>query len=434
VKTFNHQHFIGLSSFEILAMFRRGLFYSYLTIYLRHFLGLSVTATTLFATLPMLVNILSQTLIWGRISDRFQLRRTLIVAGEAMAALGTVGVWYLHRLTDSPVTAGYIIILGLTLVELFWSMSNISWSALISDLYDRSERGRIQGRLTSMGGIGRMAGVWIGGFLYEGLDREFAGWGFHQGTLFFVAAGVMLLSVGPLYLLPEGGISSRPKEDPTQISTTPDQHHSTTKLFVVFLVGMTLINFGRNAIAIIFPQYLTLTSGLGLDSRTLSHILNIQSGAIICLGWAVGWLGRRLGSHRALLAGTLSAIVALMLIFLTTSLPLLYLASFLRGVGDAVIMATAYELASGLIPPAVRARRFAWFNATFFLSWGLPGTLFVGPLVDLLIASGTAQPWAYQVSFAAAAGMTAVGLFIQLALLFFKRPVLNTPHQTSGWS
>jgi MFS family permease len=73
---------MGLASFEMLAMFRRGLFYAYLTIYLRHFLGLSVTATTLFATLPMVVNILSQGLIWGRISDRYQLRRSLIIIGE----------------------------------------------------------------------------------------------------------------------------------------------------------------------------------------------------------------------------------------------------------------------------------------------------------------------------------------------------------------
>jgi MFS family permease len=187
-------------------------------------------------------------------------------------------------------------------------------------------------------------------------------------------------------------------------------------------VGMTLINFGRNSIAIIFPQYLTLTSGLGVDSRTLSHILNTQSAAIICFGWLIGWFSRHLGTHRALMAGTVSAIAALTLISLTTSLPLLYLASFLRGVADAVIMSTAYELASNLIPAAKRARRFAWFNATFFLSWGLPGTLLVGPLVDLLIASGNTPQWAYRVSFATAAGMTALGLFIQSALLFFNRP------------
>lgn len=147
-------------------MFRRGLFYAYLTIYLRHYLGLSVTATTLFATFPMLVNILSQNFIWGRISDRFQLRRTLIITGEILAALGTVAVWYLHRLPENPTDAGMVIIIGLTIPALFWSMSNISWSALISDLYREEERGAIQGRLTSMGGIGRMAGIWMGALLY----------------------------------------------------------------------------------------------------------------------------------------------------------------------------------------------------------------------------------------------------------------------------
>ncbi len=73
--------FLGISSFQALAMFRRGLFYAFLSIYLRYFLGLSVTETTLFATLPMVFNILSQTLIWGRLSDRRQLRRTLILWG-----------------------------------------------------------------------------------------------------------------------------------------------------------------------------------------------------------------------------------------------------------------------------------------------------------------------------------------------------------------
>ena len=57
--------FGGVSSFQMLAMFRRGLFYSYLSIYLRHFLKLSVTETTLFAILPMVMNIIFQTYVWG---------------------------------------------------------------------------------------------------------------------------------------------------------------------------------------------------------------------------------------------------------------------------------------------------------------------------------------------------------------------------------
>ena len=120
----------------MLAMFRRGLFYAYLSIYLRHQLGLSVTETTLFATLPMAVNVLAQTLVWGRISDRLQMRRTLIIVGEVLAAAGTVLIWYVHRQFSDPLAAGYSVIAGLTVIEIFWSMSNISWSALVSDIYD----------------------------------------------------------------------------------------------------------------------------------------------------------------------------------------------------------------------------------------------------------------------------------------------------------
>jgi MFS family permease len=402
----------------MLAMFRRGLFYAYLTIYLRHYLGLSVTTTTLFATLPMVVNILSQNFIWGRVSDHFQIRRSLIMSGEILGALGTAGVWYLHRLPDDPVLAGIIVIGGLTVVELFWSMSNISWSALLSDLYTETERSAIQGRLTSLGGLGRIAGVWIGGLLYDGLGFKYAGWGFYQGSLFLLAAGIMLASVLPLFLLPEGGAfqkEARSVQNSTDFTYRADL---LLRRYILFLAGMTLINFGRNSIAIIFPQYLSSSAGLNLDSRTLGLVLNIQSIAIVGIGWMVGWLCRILGRERALMAGTVSAISALVLLGVDARLPAIYVASFLRGVGDAVIMASSYEAASVYIPAAMRGRLFAWFNATLFLSWGLPGTLIIGPLVDFLLASGFSEPGAYRMSFGAAAWMTLLGLFIQGALFW----------------
>jgi MFS family permease len=427
------KRFIGLSSFEILAMFRRGLFYAYLTIYLRHYLGLSVTATTLFATLPMLVNVLSQTFIWGRVSDRFQLRRSLMVTGEVFAALGTVAVWYLHRLPDTPRIAGFIIIFGLTVVELFWSMSNISWSALISDLYGEGQRGSIQGRLTSMGGLGRIIGIWVGGVLYEGLGRHSAGWGFYHGDLFFVASGVMLISTLPLFLLPEGGIKSvaAPASRDLSISRAISGN---LNIYFIFLAGMLMINFGRNSIAIIFPQYLTSASGPAVDSRTLSLILNTQSAAIVGLGWFAGRICRRWGTSATLLTATAAAAVALLVLAGSDRLWLIYLASFVRGAADVAILASAYELASIFIPPLQRARRFAWFNATFFLSWGLPATLIVGPLVDYLIAHGYLESIAYRISFGLAAGLVVVGLMIQGWLLFSIRPrsSFNAFHRWTG--
>ena len=403
----------------MLAMFRRGLFYAFLSIYLRHRLGLSVTETTLFATLPMVVNVLAQTLVWGNISDRLQMRRTLIIVGETLAAGGTVLTWYIHRQFADPTAAGYAIIAGLTAIEIFWSMSNISWSALVSDLYDVKQRSRIQGWLASMGGAGRMVGVWIGGLLYDGLGLKPEGWGFFEGPLFLVAAGVMLISTLPLFYLPEGGIGT----DAEPVAADLHQGRSSTSgaIYLVFLAGMTFINFGRNSIAIIFTQYLTLDSGLALDSRTLSWVVNTQSLAIVALGWMAGWLCRRMGNGAALLAGTLAAVAGLALLAFTTSLPMVYAACFLRGVGDAVIMAAAYTFASILIPPQKRGRMFAWFNGTFFLSFGMAGTLIAGPIVDGLIAAGYAQPWAYRISFAAGAALTVIGLLGQAALIWYLR-------------
>ena len=400
----------------MLAMFRRGLFYAFLSIYLRHRLGLSVTETTLFATLPMVVNVLAQTLVWGKISDRLQMRRTLIVVGEILAAFGTFLIWYIHRQFADPTAAGYAIIAGLTVIEIFWSMSNISWSALVSDLYNARQRSRIQGWLASLGGAGRMVGVLIGGLLYDGLGLKAEGWGFFEGPLFFVAAGVMLISTLPLFYLPEGGIG----DNPAPVAANPHQRgpSASAAIYLIFLAGMVFINFGRNSIAIIFTQYLTLDSGLALDSRTLAWVVNTQSLAIVALGWMAGWLCRRMGNGAALLAGTLAAVVGLALLAFTTSLPMVYAACFLRGVGDAVIMASAYSFASILIPPQRRGQLFAWFNATFFLSFGMAGTLIAGPMVDGLIAAGYAQPWSYRVSFGAGAALTVIGLLSQAILIW----------------
>lgn len=407
----NHKKFFGLSSFEMLAMFRRGLFYAYLSIYLRHYLGLSVTETTLFATLPMIVNILCQAFIWGRISDRFQLRRTLIVIGEILAGIGTLLVWYVHREFAQPVAAGYAIIVGLSVVEIFWSMSNIAWSALISDIYTDKDRSRMLGKLTSMGGLGRMAGVWVGGLLYDGMGMHFAGWGFQEGTLFFVASGAMWISTLPLLLLPEGGAALQKEADaPTLV---PETAAATTLFFSLFLIGMVFINFGRNSVAIIMAQYLTLPTGIGVGSRELGYIFNTQSAAMIFLGWTTGWVSRRIGDDVSLMSSTMVGILALLILAKTTWLPMIYFCSFLRGFADVIIMATSYTMASVLIPPEKRGRLFALFNATFFLSWGLAGTFIAGPIVDLLIQKNIAEPTAYQVSFVVAGGITFIGLVIQ---------------------
>lgn len=418
--THSKKFFFGIASFQILAMFRRGLFYSYLSIYLRHYLGLSVTETTLFATLPMISNILFQTFIWGRVSDKYQLRKTLVLWGELLAAGGTIAVWYSHTFAADGATAGYVIIAGLTAIEAFWSMSNIGWSALLSDIYEENQRSAIQGKLSSMGGLGRILGVWIGGLLYDGLGQYYPGWGFEKGTLFFVASGAMLISALPLRFLPEGGIA----ETSGQASNDADKRMDPASLqkngFMLFLIAMTLINFGRNSIAVIQTQYLVLETGLAVSSKELSYIVNTQSVAMVAAGFLTGWITTRIGDEKALLIGTFAAIVSLIIIGTSMDLLLIYCSNFIRGFSDVLILASSYAVAAVLIPSYARGRLFAFFNATFFLSWGIAGTFIAGPLVDYLRLTGHSEVTAYQSAFLAAAVITIAGAALQARQLFKK--------------
>ncbi|WP_455465259.1 MFS transporter, partial [Candidatus Hodarchaeum mangrovi] len=406
------------------AKFRRGLFYSYLSIYLRNFLGMSVTETTLFATLPMILNVFFQMFVWGVISDRYQRRRTFIVIGEVLGAVGTILVFHTHRTVTSGLLAGWIIIIGLSIIEIFWSMSNTGWTALISDIFPYAERSKIQGNLSSLGGIGRIVGVWVGGLLYDGLSMYYEGWGFYEGILFYVAAGVMILSAIPMFFMPEGGIK-RYQEEKSQDTKIPNGIKN--KVFFIFLIAMIFINFGRNSVAIILSLYLSLEEGFNLSSQVLSYIINTQSLAIILTGIFVGGISSKLGTRRTLIFGALIAIFSLIMFSTISFLPLIYVASFLRGCADVIVSASSYTYASRLINPKNRARYFGYYNATFFLSWGLAGTIIVGPTTDLLILSGIGSVLAHQLSFLLAAGITFIGVLILILILsYFNRHPLES--------
>lgn len=405
--------FIGLTSFQMLAMFRRGLFYTYLSIYLRFYLKLSVTETTLYATLPMIISVIFQNFVWGPISDKFQRRRTLIITGEILASIGTISIWFIHSTITDLYIAGYVIIIGLACIELFWSMSNISWSALISDIYPFKDRSRIMGNLTSLGGVGRIIGISIGGLLYDN------GLGFRNGPLFFVASFVMFISTIPMLFTPEGGINPIEKFEIASDDINQQNKENNTTIFIVFIVALIFINFGRNSIATTYSQFLTLDSGLAVDSVLLSFIANTRSLANIIIGFIAGLLSKNLGHSIALILGTSIAILAIIITAISMNLTLIFIGSFLIGTADVIIMASSYTIASALMPPQKRAKLFAIYNTTFFLSWGLACTIISGPLIDILINKGREEVFAYQVSFFAGVFICSIGLMIFIFLKIY---------------
>ena len=292
-------------------------------------------------------------------------------------------------------------------------MSNVGWSAIISDMYKKGSRVSVMGRLESLGGIGRFLGILAGGLLYDNFGSSYPGWGFYEGPLFFLSAGIMIISIFPMFLVPEGGISMENERERSR-TLTGDFNSS---FFIVFVTAMALIHFGRNSIAVTFTQYLSLESGLNLSSLVLSHVVNIKSIAMIIFGITSGWAARRLGNYAYLTAASAAAAFSLIIIGVADSLVWICISSFLMGFSEVAILASSYELASQLIPPDRRGTLFSIFNAALFLSWGIAGTFIAGPITDFLIAAGKAETYAYKVSFNAAAGITLAGVFLLIYLL-----------------
>lgn len=421
--------FLGLSSFQVLAMFRRGLFYSFLSIYLKEFLGLTVTQTSLFATIPMIFNVLFQNLVWGPLSDKTQRRRTFIVTGEFLAGIGTLIVWYAHYLTDNRITAGFVIIWGLSIVEIFWSMSNIGWSALISDIYPSDERSKFLGQITSLSGVGRIIGILIGGFVYNGFGTMYEGWGFREGGLFFYASAAMFISIFPMFFVPEGGIEKELSAENISIegdsSSSSTKNSVSVKIFIVFIISLVFINFGINSLATIFPQYLSLDSGFDLKTTTLSYIFNTSSIATIIIGLTIGKISKAVGHGGTVLLGISIAITGMIIFISATDITYIYLGNFLMGSSYVLISSSTYAFASILIPSKHRGKLFGIYNATFFLSWGFAGTFISGPIIDFL---GSEEVFSYQIAILLGVLIALIGLIIFSGLLVWQKR-LNNPHR-----
>jgi MFS family permease len=381
----------------------------------------------------MVLSVIGQNFIWGPISDRFQKRRTLIIIGEVVAGILLILVWYLHTIPSSLTVSGYIIIGGLTFIELFWSMSNIGWSALISDLYPSKRRSVIMGWLNSIGGIGRIIGATAGGLLYDLGGSVYEGWGFEKGALFILSSIFMFLSTIPMIYTPEGGrnkTDTGEKDERVQIGDELEDNpvlnidrKTQKRIYFIFVVSLIFINFGRNSIATLQSQYLTLESGFDVSALTLSWIANARSIAVIALGLITGWICKKIGEDIATIVGSFIGVISLILFGMPVNLSSIYIASVGFGISDLIVSAASYTYASKLIPYEKRARLFALYNATFFLSWGLSGTILIAPIVDSLLMKGLGEIFSYRVGFLIAASITLIGLLLFIGLVLYTRKI-----------
>lgn len=406
---------VGLSSFQFMAMARRGLFYTFLALYLRDILGLSVTETTLLASLTMIANSVSQTFVWGNISDRYQARTSLIVIGETIAAFGYILVYFFHIYllnTNGSVAAAYSIIAGLSLLEFFWSMSNLGWSALISDVTVSKERARLMSVISSVGGVGRILGVSVSAVFYDWGGE--AG-GFKNGLLFFFASGIMLASAFLIWFsthTSERTCETTRTFEATLKKNVMSSNHYSSRTFYWFLVCIFVVGLGARSILQVLIFYVELDSPIGATSFDIAMIRNSASIATIIASLLAGSLAYKVGKKNALGLGFALAIITPLLYAVAQNAVQMIVINSLNGVSMALMNVVGYLLVSDLIPAEFRGRLFGQYNAVTYISFGLAGTFLGGPIADCLISTGITQAAAFVTTFQVSSAVSLIGTII----------------------
>ncbi len=395
--------------------------YSFLSIYLRS-LGLSTTEVTLMATVGMIANALTQSFLWGNLLDKYRKPTEFVVIGEMLAGIGhfLMVFGYMFFLgMNQLIVAGYVIIFCLGGIEVFWSMSNVGWSALISELTVIDERKRIMGQLSIIGGFGGIGGALVGGILFDD------GFGFSSGIIFNLAAVVMIFSSIIVYF----SIRLKREEIPQwDGKTEPSKHPSLSEIpstlragYLIFILALVFINFGRNSIAIITSLFLADPTGFNATGEEIGLYSNVGNIAAMLAGLAIGSIVAKSDDNKVMMVGIVLSIVGISWLIITPSFILALLASFLIGSSQVVIQSSSYSIVAQMAPEEYRGRLFAYYNATFFLSWGIAATLIAGPVADLLIAVGQSNADAYRGSFVAALVLIAVGIAVLLIYYRYSR-------------
>jgi len=318
--------FFGLGSFQFLSFMRRGIFYSFMYIYLFSLLG-KVTTTAALGTFTMLASALGQNLLWGRISDRYRLRTNLVVVGELIAGFTYIIVFLVHRsLLDGGrnFDAGLAIILGLSLLEFFWSMSDVGWAALLTDFTMRGTRGGVIGIFNFLASFGRMTGVLIAGFLYGG------GSGFKEGSIFYVVVTMLFIGVAIMWQASKSiekrthlarNLHKERKKSGQVLDQNESSQYSNEKAFFWFLISLTIVVLGAASINQIFLFFLQLKDGLTASDIEVSLIVSAWTIGGMIASVVLGKLSDKIGRVNVILGG----------LILAAMIPLLY--GFMPNVG-----------------------------------------------------------------------------------------------------
>jgi MFS family permease len=344
----------------------------------------TVTSTTLLGTLNMVSSALGQNLLWGKISDHYRLRAKLIIAGESIAAAAYLIVFLVHKSllnVQANFAAGVSLIVGLSFLEFFWSMSDVGWAALLTDVTTTKTRGGIVGTLNFIASLGRMIGISFAGFLYNN------GEGFRQGTIFYIVIAMLVASATIMWITSMFTEKTNIKakevivKEEEKIETSVKSDNS--QIYKWFLISLIIIVIGTACINQVFLLFIKLPEGLNASDPEMSLILTAWTLGGMLTSLLSGWLADRIGRASVFFTGLVLATITPSLYHLASNVLSMAIVYGLNGIGFWTIQTVGFAFAGDIIPENKRGRLFSRYNTVMALGWGPAGFLVGGPLADI---------------------------------------------------
>ncbi|MHA2143276.1 MAG: MFS transporter, partial [Candidatus Thorarchaeota archaeon] len=171
-------------------------------------------------------------------------------------------------------------------------------------------------------------------------------------------------------------------------------------------------------------------TGFNATGVEIAIYSNVRSIAAMLAGLIVGSVVAKADDNRVMVIGGVLAIIGISWLIVAPTFVMALLASFLRGASEVIISASSYSIVAKMAPEEYRGRLFAYYNTTFFLSWGIAATFIAGPIADILIGQGLTNADAYRGSFVAAIALIVIGIIILLqAFRYIRRNELVSHSQ-----
>jgi len=342
-------------------MNRRGVFYPFLAVYAYQQLSANLVQVGLLSALPMVASSISQP-YWGRLSDRIGKRKLFIIAGETIA-----GIAYLSMMLLTEV---WYLILGLTLLEGFWSMSNVAWSALIIDVVKPLERGRVMGYLNTIGVGGMAFGVFAAGLMYDttGFSLNFV----ISAVMMFVSAAVVWAWIDDRKIAMEPHLGTRVESEKSA---------GDVPMLRMLVLTNSLSMFGINGLRQLMMIF--MGSGLSFSGTLIGTVSAAGNLANLVLGLPAGYIADKVDKKKLYVAA-LAVNTAAPAVLLYSEMPIHFiLVSALVGMSWPLSETTAFPLAGEFAPADNRGKFLGYFNAVRFLfGFGLPPLVLGGYLAE----------------------------------------------------